>query len=301
MISLPQATLGIAAELTTAAKGRRAASQLGDRLGSRLIRNSHRPVDVHTFATSQGIEVVQASALAESGRIEWTRSGLRVALSEKESPRRQRFTLAHELGHHLIFGIDKKEARAYSGEEETRCDMFAAALLMPKQTFSCAFNSRQSLSPVSVVRELADEFGVSLLAAMIRLRDLELMDPASILLMLRVDQHGDRRVAAAAYDKATYRRLEQMTTRDLHIEDEIGRTISALTGARSAFTSVRLPRRQRGLPHNFLSVSPAELVCVPLRGDGQLLLAGIDLLAHPLRRRVPRWPYAQQAELPEHR
>lgn len=300
MIVLPRATRSIAAELSTAAKGRRAATQLGDRLGSRLIRNSHQPVDVHTFAKSQGIEVVQASALAESGRIEWTSSGLRVALSEKESPRRQRFTLAHELGHHLIFGIDKREARAYSGEEETRCDGFAAALLMPKQTFSCAFNSRQRLPPVSVVRELADDFGVSLLAAMRRLRDLELMDPASILLMLRVDEHGDCRVATAAYDRATYRRLEQMTTRDLLIEDALSRTISALPGARSVFTTVRLPRRQRGLPHNVLSVTPAELVCVRLRGDGQQLLAGIDLLAHPLRRRVPRWPSAHQPELPRH-
>ena len=267
MVSLPPATLRTAADLSTAAKGRRAARRLGDRVGSRLLGSSHGPVNVHALASEEGIEVVQAAALAESGRIEWTRGNLRIALSRKEGLPRQRFTLAHELGHHLIFGIEREGARTYSQEEETRCDKFAAALLMPEATFKSSLRRHRNLSRLSAVRELADEFGVSLQAAMIRLDDLSLIDTDSILLMCEVDAHGNYRVRSGAYDRSTYRQLEQLTTQSLGIKD---------VHAPERSMRMKLPTRQGGLPQGSQSYRHAIVTCVPLRSDQRQVLVEVE-------------------------
>ena len=247
MIRLPAAPLKAAADLTTDKKGRRAASRLGDVLGSRLSEASHPRVDVHSLAASEDIEVVQVGVLPESGRAEWTASGLRIVLSKNEGRRRQRFTLAHELAHHLIFGIAREGARTSSEEEETRCDKFAAALLMPEESFRNSLRRHRNLSRLSAVRALAEEFDASLQAAMFRLDDLSLMDTDSILLMCEVDSHGDYRVRAGAYDRSTYGQLEQLTTQSLGIEDPL---------APEMFVRLQLPTKQGRLPHGSLQPSP---------------------------------------------
>ena len=297
MIRLPPATLRTAADLRTAEKGRSAASRLGDRLGSRLLRNTRAPVDVHALASSEDIEVIPASALTESGRIEWTRDGLRIALSGRESPQRQRFTLAHELGHHLIFGIDKKGARTYSREEERRCDRFAAALLMPGKVFADAFKGWHGRSRASAVRALADQFGVSLRAAMIRLNDLALMDADSILLMCEADAHGGYRVYAGAYNRTAYRRLEHLTTQELGINDALVQTKSMPLRSRSRTATARLPKKLRGLPPESRSYLPATVTCIPVRGDQEKLLVEIELVINSLPPRILKQPLELQADL----
>ena len=298
MISLPKATLRMAADLRTAEKGRRAAGRLGDHIGLRLLRESFHPLDVHALATSEDIEVVKVSSIAESGRSEWASGGLRIALSEKESPLRQRFTLAHELGHCLIFGIEKAGIRTYSREEEKRCDRFAAALLMPKSVFLREFNRRQNLPRTSVVRELAAQFAVSLRAALVRLNDLALVDPGTILLTVEPDMSGESRVTAGAYDKSTYRRLENLTAGDLGIEGALARSMSRLPGSRRVRSIVRLPTKQRALPRSSYSHMPAVVSCEPQAGDRKRLLVEIELVVDPLRPRLLKLPSNLQASLP---
>ncbi len=292
MIRLPKKRQSTAADLSNGEKGRRAAIQLGDTLGSRLLRDSGGPVNVHDLATSEGIEVVQATALSESGRIEWTSVGLRIALSTREGLQRQRFTLAHELGHHLIFGVDGADARTYSQEEETRCDKFAAALLMPGETFKRSLRHHRNLSRLSALRKLADEFGVSLQASMIRLDDLSLMGADCILLMCEVDAHGDYRVRSGAYDRTTYRQLEQLTTQSLGIEDVLTPEVS---------TPMQLPTKQGRLPRGSHSYRHAVVTCVPLRDDQRQVLVEIEMGARSLQRRSPARTAALQPGLPEHR
>lgn len=290
MIRLAEKRRSTAADLTNGEKGRRAASRLGNSLGSRLQRSSHGPVNVHALAAAEDIEVVQAAVLAESGRIEWTGSGLRIALSKKEGLRRQRFTLAHELGHHLIFGIERADARTYSQEEETRCDKFAAALLMPEEPFRSSLRHNRSRSRLSALRELADEFEVSLQASMIRLDDLSLMDIDSILLMCEVDAQGAYRVRSAAYDRSTYRQLEKLTTQSLGIKD-----------LQASGTSMRmqLPTRRGGLPQGAQSYRHAIVTCVPLRGDQRQVLVEVEMGLRSLQRQAPPRASALQAALPE--
>ena len=297
MIHLPEATRRIAADLTTAAKGRRAASRLGDSLGSRLLRNAREPLDPHNIAALEEIEVVRASALGESGRIEWTSGGLRVVLRETDGLQRQRFTLAHELGHHLIFGIGKEPKRNYSREEETRCDRFAAALLMPKKAFTSAYNRQQSCSRAAAIRTLSDRFDVSLRATMIRLTNLGIVDSGAILLLLERDPRGDYRVAAAWYDKSVYRRIEGMTTEDLGIEQKRAVAMSAGPGTSRVGVSAWLPTKLQGLPSNAYSIVPAEMTCVPLRRDSQQILIDVEVVVDPLRPRFRKHPSSLQAEL----
>ena len=297
MISLPQATLGIAVDLSNAEKGRRAASRLGDSLGSRLLRNSPEPVDIQSVATSEDIRVVQAAGLTESGRIEWTGGGLRIVLRETDGERRQRFTLAHELAHHLLFGVEKDRKHRYSREEETRCDRFAAGLLMPKRKFAAAFRGQSDLPRTTAVLGLSERFGVSLRSAMIRLNDLGLVDHTWILLLVELNARGERCVSAAAYDKSVYRPLERMTMQELGIDRGLGRAMTMPLEAGGVVASVRLPTKQRGLPRGSPNFLPGVITCAPLDRASNQLLADIDLVIDPLRLRIRKPPTALQANL----
>ena len=294
---LPQKTRNIAADLGNGEKGRRAASRLGDRLGLRLWRHSQSPVDPRVLAQQEGVEIVKAVTLRGSGRIGWTSSGLRIALNENEGRRRQRFTLAHELAHHLIFGIDEGEARTYSREEERRCDRFATALLMPTQAFAEALKERASHSLASAAIDLSEQFDVSLQSTVWRLDELELVDAATILLMFRADAVGDLVVREAAYDKSTYRSLKQSTARDLGMEEAIAEMMSMQPGSRSIAGSVRLPTKRRGVPRDYYSYLPAVMSCVVLRGIRRQLLAEINLVSDPLRPRMLKQPSWRQERL----
>ncbi len=94
---------------------------------------------------------------------------------------RRRFTLAHEIGHHLLsrrvspgrrlFFFDTAKTRRTVMERA--CDRFAALLLMPEKLVrrdyeELAYNSEQR------VRIMAERFGVSMWALRRRLRELGL-------------------------------------------------------------------------------------------------------------------------------
>ena len=99
-------------------------------------------------------------------------SGREVILinSEMRSERRQRFTLAHELGHCLLrhpSACRPQQVHGHSKEPEERAaNQFAASLLMPLRLF------RQDIKKVHPRMEelsaLADSFGVSRIAATLR-------------------------------------------------------------------------------------------------------------------------------------
>ena len=99
-----------------------------------------------------------------------------IHLSDNKSLQRERFTLAHELGHlflHMGFVIDdskwrQKEMVYYrdntSSKDEYEANEFAAAFLMPKQEFIRTANDNLNNDLYNVQR-LADHFGVSIDAA----------------------------------------------------------------------------------------------------------------------------------------
>lgn len=98
-------------------------------------------------------------------------------------PNRQRFTLAHELGHHVLHadflqdavhvdrGILRRDVISSEGtdEREIEANAFASELLMPESELEAALPEHFDLDDPEVVAKLAARFRVSLAAMQYRL------------------------------------------------------------------------------------------------------------------------------------
>lgn len=145
-----------------------------DRLAADLLLEGgvslHPPVDLSALARHMGIDEIAQVDLLEEGRLERSSAGTRVLLRAGASAGRQRFTLAHELGHLLLAARDEplvaRRTLPDINDEERFCDRFAAALLMPACWMQPAF-ARQAQT-LSTVRGISGSAGVSLAAAAVR-------------------------------------------------------------------------------------------------------------------------------------
>lgn len=140
------------------------------------------PVDVEGLALALGLRVDRVPLPEDiSGMIEPYRDGYRIVVNSDHADTRQRFTLAHELGHfmlhrHLIksgLGDDRAYRSADTGQyrntlvgrpQETEANRFAAALLMPTEQIE-----RIKAEGVNDPSVLARRLGVSEHAMHIRL------------------------------------------------------------------------------------------------------------------------------------
>ncbi len=141
------------------------------------------PVDAEGLARALGVPVNYAFLGAGvSGMIERRENGsYLISVNANDPQTRQRFTIAHELGHFMYHkdkmgdGID--DDRAYRStdvgkyhntkigrKEETQANRFAANLLMP-----WGLISQLQEQGVTDVKEIADRLGVSKHAMCIRL------------------------------------------------------------------------------------------------------------------------------------
>jgi IrrE N-terminal-like domain len=103
--------------------------------------------------------------------------GFNILLSRELAHTRLQFTLAHEICHTFFYEFVpeiKFVPHATDETEERLCNFGAAELLMPETAIARFANDR----PVCIqsLRELAEEFSVSLSAMFIRLRSLRLWD-----------------------------------------------------------------------------------------------------------------------------
>lgn len=148
--------------------------------------HSGPPVNIEGIIRDLGIDLDKKAELdAEiSGQIELLSNGVhRISVNRGEHYYRQRFTMAHELGHYLYHshlmrdGID--DNRAYRSEphgrfhntnitrsEETEANQFAAAILMPADILRREWQNNRD------VEALAKKFQVSKRAMEIRLEGL---------------------------------------------------------------------------------------------------------------------------------
>lgn len=142
------------------------------------------PVNVELLARSLGIDVSYMNLDVDtSGMIERTPSGrFRIVVNQNHPQTRQRFTIAHELGHYFrhrhLIGDGIADDRAYrsaaSGRymntaigrhHETQANQFAANLLMPWDAIE-AFRHKTGVNdPAAVARAV----GVSEQAYCIRM------------------------------------------------------------------------------------------------------------------------------------
>jgi Zn-dependent peptidase ImmA (M78 family) len=161
-------------------------------LVSELLR-SHKvvapPIPVAQIARTQGLDVVIRTIDGDiSGFIAKTgpSSGL-IGVSSRDSRPRQRFTIAHELGHHFLSGreglhVDQdvdpvllfRDETAAKGVDtgEIQANSFAAELLMPSQMVLEDVEMLKNGVGDREIRDLADKYEVSPNAMTIKLQQL---------------------------------------------------------------------------------------------------------------------------------
>lgn len=173
---------------------------------SELLRQfnpSAQPVDVENLAVALGAQVhYQDLEDSVSGALVIKGDETHVFVNRSHHPNRQRFTIAHELGHLVLHGagedrlfvdttlkvyqrVGQSNSSAYTSEdssttpeEEREANNFAAALLMPRPLLeAAAFKSM--LADESDIAALARDFQVSEQAMSIRLQRLGLIEPFS--------------------------------------------------------------------------------------------------------------------------
>jgi len=139
------------------------------------------PVKVGTLARELGMRVIKSPlAPTISGLIrpsEETSSGFEIVVNKYEPPERQRFTIAHEIGHFLLHRADIGSGvvdsimyrSALSSRKETEANKLAAAIIMPDEPLSAAIKRLGDVDYPGVVDELAEDFRVSVPAMRIRL------------------------------------------------------------------------------------------------------------------------------------
>ena len=107
-----------------------------------------------------------------------------ILLNISDSPPRQRFTCAHELGHFVQRSgdeefeyVEHRSPLSSGGVDpaEIHANQFAAALLMPAKVLSRLTRPGSLVEPNTGVIELATRFGVSVDAMTYRLRNLNLV------------------------------------------------------------------------------------------------------------------------------
>jgi Zn-dependent peptidase ImmA (M78 family) len=114
-------------------------------------------------------------------------NGATVGVNSLHAAVRQRFTIAHEIGHYVLHRrrrfidevwVDYRDERASAGtyKQEVEANGFAAELLMPedlvKRSLGRLIDSGLELSGSDVAASLADEFDVSTEAMSHRLTNL---------------------------------------------------------------------------------------------------------------------------------
>jgi len=155
-------------------------------LGLALEASKSVPVNLQDLARRLGVRV-RFEALSDdiSGNITRDGEDFVITINARHPKTRQRFTLAHELGHFILhrrrLAHGTNDTRAYRADpaadvyndqikrrHETEANQFAASLLMPEDLVIKAYQTFRGNDPGA----LADFFGVSRAAMEIRLEEL---------------------------------------------------------------------------------------------------------------------------------
>lgn len=139
------------------------------------------PVDIDYVAVGEGLafDLVDVERISGGYFCDLDGHGHAI-ISSREHPLRQRFTKAHELGHHLLdppvqpVGILQPNAyRKSNSPRHWAQEYFAACLLMPRPWVADLLCDTQGWgTPTELIAEVARRFRVSRAAAEVRLREL---------------------------------------------------------------------------------------------------------------------------------
>ena len=170
-------------------------------IGRILVENGCQgpPVQVDKVAVNCGTQILKYEMGNDvSGMLVISSDKGVIGINPSQSRVRQRFTIAHELGHYLLhkdaqrsqkeqlfvdkdFIVKFRSQKSYSSAEwkhESEANAFAAALLMPRDFVLREMTRPQyeNLSETELIEELARTFDVSVPAMSYRLSDLNLRE-----------------------------------------------------------------------------------------------------------------------------
>lgn len=136
------------------------------------------PVNPVAIARAMGIEVKAAPIFqSESGHYTYRDGRPLITYNPIEAGVRQRFTVAHEIGHHVHGDLDapRDTSTQFSARsrdpKEVAANRFAAALLMPAALVKHLVREKR----VTDLDKLAKTFGVSTAAMEFRLKTIGLL------------------------------------------------------------------------------------------------------------------------------
>lgn len=174
--------------MNTQVEGAKVMSCMGENILKQAenLKKTKGRIDVIELANSLGIKVYTSSQMGTPSFIAYDKEQQRyeIYVNAREKVARQRFSIAHEIAHFIehkdkinVLGIvGRQNTYSLTAEEEFQADSLAAEILMPKncvEEFLKQNNvSRETKIDEEVVRKLAQEFEVSVLSAIIRLRSL---------------------------------------------------------------------------------------------------------------------------------
>ncbi len=175
-------------------RGRKAAKELLAELASQLkppvnldmiinhLKRKKLPINVLYEDFSNEMTGVSAILLKEKGKAV-------IAVNEKHPEVRQRFSIAHELGHLIMHGnnehlnVEKSilprlftRAEGVQGQNEREANEFAAELLMPEELVKKDFSKYIDKREDNIISFLSSRYNVSEIAMQFRLNNLDLME-----------------------------------------------------------------------------------------------------------------------------
>jgi len=140
-------------------------NRLGETI-NKLPKHSSLPIDIKKLIQKFNINIIEEEMeYGMSGYIEKRADGWKIGVNKYDSLTRQRFTLAHELGHYILHKdkiIDKKHEdyillrdNEYTPMER-EANEFASELLMPAKHFR-----KYIQEGITKFKDLAEKFNVS--------------------------------------------------------------------------------------------------------------------------------------------
>lgn len=145
------------------------------------MRLGDAPIDIYEVIRERGVALAFRDLDGEDGRYVF-HSGMGLAIVSTAGPAtRQRFTAAHELGHHEMhrfvgeaeaetYIVDKKVGFADGVRREVEANAFAGSLLLPSEALMTRFPQRTKVT-LEQVADLMRIYRVSLPTAVYRLHN----------------------------------------------------------------------------------------------------------------------------------
>lgn len=123
------------------------------------------PVSMFQLTSKMGINVMSDSFISTSGHYTPAQKNHPplITFNPTETGQRARFTIAHEIGHHILHGVEKDRNTApnfttYAPDpDEVSANQFAAALLIPEKELRALVEDGR----IRTLQKLASIFNVS--------------------------------------------------------------------------------------------------------------------------------------------